>query len=90
MGILSMLPAMLCVPMSELTPGLPLREEIRAALHGANNHERSLLQWLEYHEHGDWAACDAVARIQGLDRSRLMQNYAEAMLWAESVLNAVV
>ena len=90
LGMLSMLPAMLCVPMSELTPGLPLREEIRAALHGANNHERSLLQWLEYHEHGDWAACDAVARIQGLDRSRLMQNYAEAMLWAESVLNAVV
>lgn len=90
LGLLSMLPAMLCVPMDELTPGLPLRDEIRAALHGAANRERSLLRWLEFHERGDWTACDAVARINGLERSGLMQTYAEAAVWSEAALHAVV
>jgi EAL and modified HD-GYP domain-containing signal transduction protein len=90
LGMLSMLPAMLCVPMDELTPGLPLRDEIRAALHGAANKERSLLRWLEFHERGDWSACDAVAKIYGFDRNRLMQTYAESVVWAEAAMQAVI
>lgn len=90
LGMLSMLPAMLCVPMDELTPGLPLRDEIRSALHGAANRERCLLRWLEFHERADWTACDAVARIHGLDRARLMLSYAEAVVWAEAALHVVI
>jgi EAL and modified HD-GYP domain-containing signal transduction protein len=89
LGMLSMLPAMLCVPMDELTPGLPLRDEIRAALHGAANRERCLLRWLEFHERGDWTACDAVARINGLERGAMMQTYAEAVVWSEAAVHAV-
>ena len=90
LGLLSMLPAMLCVPIDELTPGLPLRDALRSALHGAANRERCLLRWLEFHERGDWAACDAVARIHALDQARLMQSYAEAVLWAEAALHVVI
>jgi len=89
LGMLSMLPAMLCVPMDELTPGLPLRDEIRAALHGTANRERSLLRCLEFHERGDWAACDTVVRMYGLEKNHLVRSCAEAVAWAEMVLNAV-
>ncbi len=44
LGMLSLLPAMLQLPMDELTPALPLREEIRRALQGEANSERVLLR----------------------------------------------
>jgi EAL and modified HD-GYP domain-containing signal transduction protein len=90
LGLLSLVPAMLCIPMEELTPGLPLRDEIRSALHGASNRERCMLQWLEAHERGDWATCDVHCQIYCLNRDHLMQNYAQALEWAEAALHIVI
>ncbi len=89
-GMLSLLPAMLRMPMEELTPSLPLRQEIRRALEGTANPERILLEWLEFHERGDWSSCDAVAQANGLSEENLFHFYAEAVVWAESALNSVV
>ncbi|MFZ1086301.1 MAG: HDOD domain-containing protein [Terracidiphilus sp.] len=83
-GLLSLLPAMLRLPMEQLAPALPLRDEVREALLGNNNHERVLLHWLECHEYGDWEACDLVAHANGLDLEFLVACYAEAVLWAEA------
>ena len=87
LGLLSLLPAMLRVPMAELTPALPLRREILRALEGADSPERSLLTWLESYERGDWAACDEVVQAYGLDHDELLRCSLEAMLWAEGALN---
>ena len=87
LGMLSLLPAMLCTPMDELTPSLPLSDPIRTALHGVSNKERTLLDWLEYHERGDWDGCDAIVLAQSLESDRLMKVYAEAVLWAEGALH---
>jgi len=81
-----LLPAMLRLPMAELTPALPLRVEIRKALEGAATPERSLLAWLEFHERGDWAGCDGVDQGYGLNQDGLMKCYAQAMVWAEDAL----
>jgi c-di-GMP phosphodiesterase len=86
LGMLSLLPAMLRVPMEELTPSLPLRAEICEALQGTRNPERSLLAWLECHEQGDWEACDLIAKVNGLSRVHLMQCYAESVIWSEAAL----
>jgi len=86
LGLLSLLPAMLRLPMEELAPALPLRDEIRMALLGAPVVECCLLDWLVCHEHGDWAACDAIAGAQNLDQRDLLREYSEAVLWAESAL----
>lgn len=67
LGLLSLLPAMLHLPMRELAPSLPLREEIRHALMGADIEERCLLAWLERHELGDWAVCDAIVIDHALE-----------------------
>ena len=90
LGMLSLLPAMLRLPMKQLTPLLPLREEIRAALKGKAVHERSLLQWLEHEENGDWEGCDAVVQSLGLTQERLLACYAEAVVWAEAALKSAV
>jgi c-di-GMP-related signal transduction protein len=88
LGMLSLLPAMLRLPMEELTPALPLRAEIREALHGKANSERILLQWLECHERGEWAASDAAAQAECLDQEDLLTCYAEALQWAEEALQS--
>jgi EAL and modified HD-GYP domain-containing signal transduction protein len=88
LGMLSLLPAMLLVPMEELTPALPLRDEIRRALEAEANQERNLLQWLECHERGDWAACDVIAHANGLNEEEVAVCYAEAVAWAEEALRS--
>jgi len=87
MGLLSLLPAMLRVPMSDVTPLLPLRDEIRRALQGEPLPERAPLRWLESHELGDWEACDSVAESSGLNASDMQLCYEEALQWAESALH---
>jgi EAL and modified HD-GYP domain-containing signal transduction protein len=86
LGLLSLLPAMLGLPMEALTPSLPLRAEIREALEGAANPERSLLAWLEFHERGDWAASDAISQANRLSAGQLIRCYADAVVWARATL----
>jgi EAL and modified HD-GYP domain-containing signal transduction protein len=90
LGMLSLLPAMLRLPMEELAPALPMRQEICEALQGRANSERILLQWLESYELGDWAACDAADQANGLKQEQMIRCYAEALIWAEAVLQSTV
>ena len=90
LGMLSLVPAMLCLPMEELTPSLPLRSEICEALQGTMNQERSLLAWIERHERGDWDACDQVAHANGLSPEHLVTRYAESVVWAAGALKSSV
>jgi EAL and modified HD-GYP domain-containing signal transduction protein len=90
LGMLSLLPAMMRIPMEELAPALPLRVEIREALQGSANAQRILLQWVEFHEQGDWAACDAIIQKEGLNSKEIYRCYAEAVMWAEAALRSAI
>ena len=90
LGMLSLVPAMLRLPMEELTPSLPLRAEICEALQGTVNPERCLLTWMECHEQGNWEACDRIALTNGLNGHELMRSYAESVVWAEAALRTSV
>jgi c-di-GMP-related signal transduction protein len=87
LGLLSLLPAMLRVPMQQLAPELPLREAICVALMGAPLPERQLLEWLMAHEHGDWVTCDALAHDSRLNPAELTRAYESAVVWAETILH---
>lgn len=89
LGMLSLLPAMLAVPMEELTPALPLRPEIREALQGTANLEGRMLEWLKRHECGDWTACERILRSNGLHSTQVNNCYTEAVLWAEDQFRLV-
>jgi len=84
LGMLSLLSAMLAVPMEELTPSLPLRREIREALQGTANREGRMLEWLKGHECGDWVSCEAIVESNGLRQEEVNKCYTEAVFWAES------
>ena len=88
LGMLSLVPAMLRLPMEELTPSLPLRSQICEALQGTMNSERSLLAWLEFHERGDWTGCDGLVQTYNLSQEQLMQCYADSVVWAEAALRS--
>jgi EAL and modified HD-GYP domain-containing signal transduction protein len=88
LGMLSLLPAMMRLSMDELAPALPLRGAIREALLGKPIPERDLLHWLECHERGDWAQCDATATSRGLNQTDLVRCYEEALLWAEAAFHS--
>ena len=90
LGMMSLLPAMMRLPMEQLAPSLPLRNEIREALQGNDNSEHVLLQWLEFHEQGNWAACDAIIRKNGLNAEEIVRKYAEALVWAEEALQSAI
>ena len=83
-GMFSLLPAMLGVPMEEIVPSLPLRGQICEALSGTMNPERGPLAWIESHERGDWATCDQIAAARGLTSSQLVPLYGQALVWAAS------
>jgi c-di-GMP-related signal transduction protein len=102
LGLLSLAPAMLDLPMEELLPSLPLRKGICEALLRTMNPERGPLSWLELHERGDWDACDEIIeanlarrqllRYDDLDRQHQSQRelndaYADAVVWAGAALS---
>jgi EAL and modified HD-GYP domain-containing signal transduction protein len=88
LGMFSLLPAMLGAPMEELTPSLPLRAVVCAALEGTANRERILLAWVEGHERGDWQACDRIADGGGLRREELAARYTASVVWAGEALHS--
>ena len=95
LGLLSLVPAMLRLPMDEVVPSLPLRDRICEALLGTANRERDLLAWLEFHERGEWEACDAIVQAtspvwQRLEAEQLIKCYADAVVWAEAALRSAV
>ena len=87
LGMFTLLPAMLRVPMAELAPALPLREKVREALLGAVSPESSLIRWAECYERGDWVICDGISQSYGLNRAEMARCYTEAVVWADAALS---
>ncbi len=83
LGILSLLPPMLRVPMEQIANTMPLRCAVRGALLGESNAERATLDWILHYEAGQWDGCDEVAHRAGLSASLLPEIYKAALLWAE-------
>jgi len=88
LGMFSLVPAILRLPMEELTPSLPLRAEIREALQGTPNPERILLGWLESYERGDWTMVDAIMESKSVRQEKLLQCYADSVVWARTALSS--
>jgi EAL and modified HD-GYP domain-containing signal transduction protein len=84
LGLLSLLPAMLNVPMEAIATALPLRRSVRQALLGESNEERMVLEWLEHYEMGQWQGCETVAQEGGLREAELASVHFQAVEWANA------
>jgi len=89
-GMISLFPAMLRILIEDLTRMLPLRAAACDALLGREVPEGILLHWIVCEEHGDWAACDKIVRINGLRHENLMRCHAEAIQWTQEALKMSV
>jgi c-di-GMP phosphodiesterase len=90
LGVLSLLPAMLRVPMETIVGTLPLRTPMREALLGKPNVERAVLEWLIAYEAGNWESCDALEAATDLQTEGWAEAYAESLQWAETNLSITV
>jgi EAL and modified HD-GYP domain-containing signal transduction protein len=88
LGMISLMPAMLRIPMETVVAQMPLRHEIRQALLGTSNPERRLLSWLEFHERGVWASCDAIEQAHGFNQQELQKHFNEAVVWDSETVPA--
>lgn len=79
LGMLSLLPPMLRVPMDAVLHELPLRVEIRDALAGTQTRERALLTWIEHLEENCTSGCDQISAEYGLDRNVLAVLYLDSL-----------
>jgi len=86
-GIMSLFPAMLGVPMSTIANAMPFRAEVQRALMGEGNSARKALEWLEFYEQGRWYECERVALTAGFSDATLPQIYTDSLLWAEAALS---
>ena len=60
----------------------------RAALKGVANRERVLLEWLENHEHGEWATATHWLRPTESQKWEMVGFYRSALLWASAALGS--
>lgn len=81
LGLTSMLPIMLRVPMTSLAGELPLRPTAVEALLGSAVPERILLDWVEALERTQFAECYRIADIHKLDKDKLDRCYLDALNW---------
>ncbi len=79
LGMLSLLPPMLRVPMQTIVPQLPLRPAVRNALGGTACKERALLSWVEDLEENRISGCEQIAANYNLDRTGLAEIYCHAL-----------
>jgi EAL and modified HD-GYP domain-containing signal transduction protein len=87
LGLFSMLPAMLGISMEKAIDALPLRDEIRNALLGETNSERTPLEWVEANELGDWLRCDGIARSRGVNLNHMHRCFKEAVWWTDLIFS---
>ena len=93
LGLFSMLPAMLQLPMEDSIRDLSLSGSLRNALLRVDcprlddeNPLPARLAWLTLHERGDWHAADDLAALHGFHNPSLLADFTEAVLWADRTL----
>jgi EAL and modified HD-GYP domain-containing signal transduction protein len=87
LGLLSLLDALLNMPMEDVLAGLPVDEEIKNALFGLPSRFRGIFETALDYEHGTWEQLEASAQAAGLDEQRIPQLFTEALTWSDKILS---
>jgi EAL and modified HD-GYP domain-containing signal transduction protein len=87
LGLLSLIDAMLEMPMEEVLEKLPLDRETKAVLLGQPSLLRPVYQLMLARESGEWAASAELSRSLHLDNDDVAGFYWQAQQWAREVSN---
>jgi EAL and modified HD-GYP domain-containing signal transduction protein len=89
LGMCSLLDVILEQPMREVLDQLPVDADIRAALLGAPNERRALLDCVIAYERGEWDRFDDLAARAGTSPDVLREAYHEALRWTRQLAAAL-
>lgn len=87
LGLLSLMDAILEVPLSSVTEELAIPAEARSALLGKPGRLRDCLDLVLAYERGEWESCKDLASTWGLPLPTVSENYFAAVKWADSLVN---
>jgi len=85
MGLLSLMDAILEMPMSRVLDSVPVDKETRAVLLGTESRLHKFYQLMLAQESGEWQASGELARELHLADSEVAEKYWEAVHWAQRV-----
>jgi EAL and modified HD-GYP domain-containing signal transduction protein len=85
LGLLSLMDAILEIPMNEVLEKVPIDQETKAILLGGASPLRPLYQLMLAQESGDWERTAGLARSLDLTESDVAGIYWQAMQWARQV-----
>jgi len=88
LGLLSLIDAILQMPMEKIVELLPLRKEIKESLVGVDNPVALPLKLIKNYELGDWGPCLSAANELGITEETLTSVYLEAIHWVAEALEA--
>jgi EAL and modified HD-GYP domain-containing signal transduction protein len=88
LGLLSLLDAMLEIPMESIVKSLPLRTEAKAALRGATNRASLPLRAIQSFESGTWEGSSPTVDLPNLSEETLTRLYLESVKWASDSVTA--
>lgn len=88
MGLLSMIDAILEIPMVTILENIPLEHETKAVLMGSPSKLTPVYHLMLAREAGDWEGTAERAHELGLSESEIAESYWQAMQWVRDV-NAV-
>jgi EAL and modified HD-GYP domain-containing signal transduction protein len=89
MGLLSLMDAILEVPMSQVLEHVPLDQDTKTVLLGGTGRLRPMYQLMLAQEAGDWAGAQASAAQLLVSESEVAELWWQAMKWARKVSNGV-
>lgn len=88
MGLLSLLDAILEIPIAEILERVPVDHETKEALTGGASRLRPLYDLMVAWELGEWPRAIELARTLHLKESEVAETYWSAMQWARGVTGA--
>ncbi len=86
LGLLSLMHAILDLPLADVVEQLAVPNEIRTALVGTPSRWSSCLAVVLAYESGDWQLCELLLREHYFPMETLVTDYCEAVKWADSIM----
>ena len=85
LGLLSLIDAMLEMPMADVLERIPLDQATKAVLLGQASPLRPVYQLMLAHECGEWAAARSLSENLHLDPEQIAEQYWQAQHWAREI-----
>lgn len=87
LGLLSVIDAMMEMPMAEVLEKIPLDQATKATLLGQASELRPVFQLMLAHESGEWGAAAELSATLHLESDDVAEEYWQAQQWAREISN---